>query len=93
MIESLGQKITGPLFDKHPEVGDMVNKKLCADLSAQIPLALYADEKGTLGKNQEYSFDKLVSDLKTKDFGNLSAENQFVRLAGVIITWNVFQHF
>ncbi len=93
LIESIGQKITGPIFDKHPEVGDVVNKKLCVDLSCQIPLALYADESGTLGKNQEYSVDKLVSDLKAKDFGTLTANNEFVWLAGVIIAWNVFQHF
>jgi len=93
LIESMGQKITGPIFDKHPEVGDVVNKKLCVDLSCQIPLTLYTDESGTLGKNQEYSVDKLVSDLKTKDFGALTANNEFVRLAGVIMAWNVFQHF
>lgn len=93
LIESMGQKITGAIFEKHPEVGDVVNKKLCADLFCQIPLALYADESGTLGKNQEYSVDKLVSDLKTKDFGALTANNEFVRLSGVVIAWNVFQHF
>jgi C-terminal processing protease CtpA/Prc len=93
LIESMGQKITGPIFDKYPEVGDVVNKELCADLSCQISLALYTDESGTLGKNQEYSVDKLVSNLKAKDFGTLTADNEFVRLAGVIIAWNVFQHF
>jgi C-terminal processing protease CtpA/Prc len=92
-IESMGQKITGPLFDKHPEVGDMVERDLASGLACRVPLALYADESGTLGKWQEYFFDDLVSDLKTKDFGNLTADNGFVRLADVIIAWNVFQHF
>jgi C-terminal processing protease CtpA/Prc len=93
MIESVGQKITGTIFDESPEVGDVVNKELCAGLACRIPLALYADERGTLGKTQEYSFDTLVSDLTTKDFGDLTANNRFVRLADVIIAWNVFQHF
>lgn len=93
LIESMGQKITGPIFDKHPEIGDVANKELGADLSCQIPLALYTDESRTLGKNQEYSVDKLISDLKSKNFGDLTANNRFVRLADVIITWNVFQHF
>jgi C-terminal processing protease CtpA/Prc len=93
LIESMGPKITGQIFDKHPEVGEAVNKELGAGLSCQIPLALYSDESGTLGKNQEFSVDKLVSDLKAKNFGDLTANKEFVRLANVIITWNIFQHF
>jgi C-terminal processing protease CtpA/Prc len=93
LIENMGQKITGPIFDKHSAVGDVVNKELDAGLSCQIPLALYADEKGTLGTNQEYSLDKLISDLEAKNLGDLTANDRFVRLAGVIIAWNVFQHF
>ncbi len=93
LIEDRRQKLSGPLFEKHPEVGEVVNKKLCANLSCWIPLALYADERGTLGKNEKYPFDKLVSDLEIKDFGDLKADNEYVRIADVIIAWNILQHF
>jgi hypothetical protein len=93
MIKSMEQKITGPIFEKHPEIGEVVNKELDAGLSCQIPLALYTDESGTLGKNTDYSFEELISDLGSKDFSDLTAKNEFVRLADVITAWNVFQHF
>jgi C-terminal processing protease CtpA/Prc len=89
----MGQKITGPLFDEHPQVGDVLDKTLGAGLACRIPLALYADEQGTMGSQRNHSFAALVSDLGTKDFGDPTANNVFVRLADVIITWNVFQHF
>ena len=93
LIENMTQKISKPLFEKHPEIGEAVNKELGARLYAQIPLALYSDEKGTLGRREKYPFNTLVSELETKDFKNLTANNEFVRLADVIIAWNIFQHF
>jgi C-terminal processing protease CtpA/Prc len=93
LIEGLGQKIPGPLFEKHAEVGEAVDKELGRDLSARIPLALYSDEKGTLGKNERYRFDELDARLKAKDLGDLTADQETVRLADVIIAWNIFQHF
>lgn len=93
LIEDSGQKIQGPLFEKHAEAGEAVDKELGANLSARIPLALFSDEEGTLGKDERYSFDELVAELKAIDLGNLTADNEFVRLADVVIAWNIFQHF
>ncbi len=93
LIENMTQKILKPLFEKHPEVGKKVSKKLSANLYARVPLALYSNEKGTLGKNEKYPFDPLASKLEAKNFKNLTANNELVRLADVIIAWNIFQHF
>jgi hypothetical protein len=92
-MEGSGRKIPGPLFEKHLEAGETVDKDLGAGLSARISLALYADERGTLGRNEDYRFDELAERLKAKDFENLSADDQSVRLADVAIAWNIFQHF
>jgi hypothetical protein len=54
---------------------------------------MYSDEKGTLGKNEMYRFDDLDARLKTKDLGDLTADQEPVRLADVVIAWNIFQHF
>ncbi len=93
LIENSEQKISGPLFDKHAEVDETVYKELGAGLSSVIPLALYSDEKGTLGKNENYRFDELAAELEAEDFENLTAGHVSVRLADVIIAWNIFQHF
>jgi C-terminal processing protease CtpA/Prc len=93
LIESVSQEISGPLFEKRPDVSELINKKLCKDLYTQIPLALYSDEKGTLGINEENAFGILAAELDARDFKDLTANNEFVRLADVVIAWNVFQHF
>jgi len=93
MMESMTRRISGPIFDKHPAVGEIVNKKLDSNLFCQIPLALYSDEDGTLGENEKYPLEKFLSKLDDQEFDNLTADNEFVRLADVIIAWNIFQHF
>jgi C-terminal processing protease CtpA/Prc len=93
LIESLGQKIPGPLFEKHAEAGEAVDKRLGGNLSARIPLALYSDGEGTLGKDERYRFDELDAELEARDYGTLTADNISVRLADVVIAWNIFQHF
>ncbi len=84
---------TGTLFEKHPQVGEVINKKLNADLYCQVPLALYSDEKGTLGNNENYPLDELLSRLGKISLEKASANDERVRLADVIILWNIFQHF
>jgi C-terminal processing protease CtpA/Prc len=37
--------------------------------------------------------EKLFSELEDQEFENMTADDEFVRLADVIIAWNVFQHF
>jgi C-terminal processing protease CtpA/Prc len=84
---------SGRLFDKVPDVGEIIDKELDADLSCFIPLVLYSNENTTLGKNKSYPFEDLTSKLEAHDFGIKTAENEFVRLADVVIAWNIFQHF
>ncbi len=81
------------LFDKFPDVGETINKKLDAGLSCSIPLALYSQEGETLGKNENYPYEDLISELEAHIFGSVTSDNEFVRLADVVIAWNIFQHF
>ncbi len=87
------ESFSGTLFDAFPKVGEVINKELGAALSCQIPLALYSDSNGTLGKGDKASFDALLEQLSRIETGNLTAENEFVRLGNIVIAWNVFQHF
>lgn len=93
LIENRTTVYTGQLFDAVPEIGEVINKKLDAGLSCSIPLALYSDGNKTLGMNENYPFERLESDMDAHDFGAMTADNEFVRLADVVIAWNVFQHF
>jgi C-terminal processing protease CtpA/Prc len=93
LLESRSTVYSGRLFEKSPDVGELVQKELGGDLYCSIPLALYSDENKTLGKNESYSFKDLTSELEAHDFGINTADNEFVRLADVIIAWNIFQHF
>ncbi|MFC1764698.1 S41 family peptidase [Planctomycetota bacterium] len=81
------------LFEDHPQVAETINKPLDSGLMCQIPLSLYSDEQGTLGHDDRYPFNVLSKQLEQIDPNTFSAEAEDVRLAGIIITWTVLQHF
>jgi len=94
MIES--KTITGParLFDQYPTIGEHINKEIGMGLSCIMPLALYGTPERTYPTPPSQSFENLVNavnlDTAAKEF---SADDRYVRLADVVITWNVLQHF
>ena len=93
LMENGFMNYSGKLFEKHPEIDEVINKKIAPDLFCQIPLVLYSDEKGTLGKSDEYPFEKLQPKLDALDIDGLTANDENVRLGSITIAWNVFQHF
>jgi hypothetical protein len=93
LIEDRSEIFSGKLFEEHPKIGEAVNKPLGSGLFCQVPLALYSDENRTLGKNEKYPLRKLLGELEAVHISKLTANDEDVRLAGVVITWNVFQHF
>ncbi len=93
VIEPPTLKLSEKLFEKTPAIGETIRKKLTDELACSIPLALYGNDKETLGKNDRYPFDKWAKALAAKKIEDWSARNEFVRLADVIIAWNIFEHF
>ncbi|MCP4258895.1 MAG: peptidase S41 [Planctomycetes bacterium] len=93
LIENKDEDFSGTLFNALPKVGEVINKELGAGLSCQIPLALYSDSNGTIGQGDKGSFDALLEQLSKIETDKLTADNEFVRLANIVIAWNVFQHF
>jgi len=85
--------LTEPLFDRYPQVGEVVNKTLGRGLSVQIPLALYSYEGQTLGRDARYPLAGLDSALAAFDIHTLDTEDEDLHLGGIVIAWNVFQHF
>jgi len=94
MIESKTIKGPARLFDQYPIIGEHINKELGMGLSCIIPLALYGTPGYTYPTPPGQTFENLVNavdlDTAAKEF---SANNLYVRLADVVITWNVLQHF
>jgi len=93
LIENASTVFRGKLFDAAPRVGEAINKELGAGLACWVPLALYSDDQGTLGSNDRFPLEALLRKLEGLVGGNLTADYEFVRLADVVIAWNVFQHF
>jgi hypothetical protein len=85
--------ISDELFAHHPKAGEFVEKLLGSGLSCIIPLVLYSDDQGTLGKREGYSFNSLYKAWEEWNWDDLNADDENVRLGDIIIVWNVFQHF
>lgn len=64
-----------------PFIGD-----LGAGLSCMVPMALYVDEKGTLPHTSQVK-------VETEPLIKYSGDDRNTRLANVITTWNILQHF
>jgi hypothetical protein len=92
LIESPYTYLEGKLFDKHPLPGEYVDKELDSGLYCRLPLALYSDAHGTLGKNPAYPFQPLAEAVDAVK-GPFSGNDEAVRLADVAVAWNIFRHF
>ena len=85
--------ISDELFPHHPKAGEFIEKPLGSGLSCIVPLVLYSNEKGTLGKREGYSCENLYQAWKSVKLNEQTADDENVRLGDIIIAWNVFQHF
>lgn len=93
LLETRSIKYKSKPFKEHAQFGEMITKELGTGLSCRIPIALYSDESGTLGGDGGDSFESLAAELRTIAYEKMNANDEDVRLADVIIAWNVFQHF
>jgi hypothetical protein len=81
-----------PLFAGGPALGEMVTKELGAGLACRFPLVLPSENGHTLG-GPAPPLAPLAQALARIDLAGLTADDERVRLADVVIAWNVFQHF
>lgn len=86
------------LFDQTPSVGETVVHQINEQLWSEVPLALYGTEEYTLPQTnvsaiQEQLFNSYKNQIDQIDLDNASTDDESLRLANIIITWNVFQHF
>ena len=83
------------LFKKRPHVGEVVRKELGPTLSAYVPLALFGNSSNTYPASDTTKLNSLnrALALTKKDIDSRPAEHLSARLGGLVIAWNVFQHF
>jgi Periplasmic protease len=80
------------LFPERPSPGEIVDKPIGRGLSIQLPLALYGEAGQTLRPAAAPSPSALRDSLGRVETSILKTTPS-LRLAGVTIAWNVFQHF
>jgi hypothetical protein len=90
-------KVEG-LFESFPKKNEVIKEKISESLVCSIPLSLptgiYENKSGTLGSNKKSlaNYQNLKENLLNMD-PNMTSENGNTRLAGIIVTWNVLNHF
>ena len=85
--------VTEDLFDAHPGVGEVVDVELGAGLSARIPLVVLADEGSTYPAADRDALTAMRHELDSVNMPVLSEFSECTRTAGIVIAWNVLQHF
>ena len=77
----------------YPKSGESINKLILDDIKCYIPLTLLSDDKSTAGSFNDSSFDILQQKLKLINPDSLKGKEENLRIANIIIVWNVIQHF
>jgi len=81
------------LFNAKLNAPTVIVKDLGLGLSCSLPLSLYADEHITYPDVPADLLEKFKGDIQRRSPSRISVGNVHVRYAGVIITWNILQHF
>lgn len=87
------QILTEDLFEARPAAGDVIDVELGAGLSARIPLVAWSDESSTRPPGDEKTLNWMRIELDSINLRALSEYSECTRVAGIVILWNVLQHF
>ena len=93
------KKVNGELVTKiYPKtfgikIGSHIQKDIGNKLVCSMPLTLYGNREHTFPISEAKSLSQLKKHLAKINDSDLTAANYFVKLANVVIAWNVLQHF
>ena len=86
-IQTKTRAASSGIFRKVPQLGEVIDASIGADLRVRMPLVLPIDHQYNAGDDDEVdAFVKQVRDTE-------SEEHRVVATAGVAISWSIFQHF
>jgi C-terminal processing protease CtpA/Prc len=80
-------------FNEYPKVGEYINKDIGSGLRVIVPLALYGNTQHTYPIADSIEYHHLIKELNNIKQTSISGTDLDTRVADVIITWNIFQHF
>jgi C-terminal processing protease CtpA/Prc len=86
-------KVEKQLFDSKPAFGATFKKSIGNDLQIIVPLVLMGDEKSTFPVVNPLRLQELNEKIAKAQPEIVSDQDPYVRLTGVMIAWNIFQHF
>jgi len=92
-IEPSTAPIQDPLFEAKPQFGDTISKELGNGLSCIMPVFLYGNTSQTFPETSRQLFDTLNTGLDGINLSKMTGDDLYLRLADVVIIWNVMQHF
>ncbi|MBI2569679.1 MAG: peptidase S41 [Candidatus Schekmanbacteria bacterium] len=90
---SLRLRYSGKIFDQAPAIGEVIDKELGPGLRCRAPVAVLSDGNTTLPAGNPRALERLRSELARIPLDTLQADDESLRLADVVIAWNVLQHF
>ena len=90
-VTGAGDRAPGRLSAARPQPGEEADRELGAGLRARFPLALWLDRQPT--EEISPALASLLGELARVDLHATGGDDLEVRVAGVAIAWNVFQHF
>jgi hypothetical protein len=79
--------------NKIPKPGEYITKDIGNDLILKMPIALYNYKGHTFPVADSVKWNSLKREINNIPPSKLTNENYTVRLANIVIAWNVFQHF
>lgn len=88
----LGTDTSDILFEESIKFGESFSADIGNDLRCIIPLALYGDDSSTFPAGDKTLLDSLLINIELPQ-DSLNIRNIYVRLADIVISWNVFKHF
>ena len=72
--------------DDRPRPGSVIERDLGGGVSCRVPVSVYYDKQGTLPRGDRFDWDPPAD-------WNASGNDRATRLGGVVVAWNIFQHF
>jgi C-terminal processing protease CtpA/Prc len=85
--------VTEDLFEARPAAGEVIDAELGAGLSARIPMVVWSNETSTIPAGGDKALKWMRIELDSVNMMAVSEYSECTRLAGVVIAWNVLQHF
>jgi C-terminal processing protease CtpA/Prc len=89
----LGTDTLEVLFDESIKFGEIVSSDIGNDLKCIVPLALYGDDTNTYPIADNVALNELYKDIVHSKEKNKNINSEYLRLADIVICWNVFKHF